>query len=267
MTSNKTAVITIHLGSAMNRMARMTIPTMKAYAEKINADFIVIDKIPETYHFLEYSAYWAKFILKDYLDEYSRIIYFDLDVIVSVHCPNLFDVVPQNQFGALVEDEYGNDMSQEIITAQADYGDIGWVKEYFNVGVMVISREHSSIFTLPESFETNTLFKEQSRINYNFIKSGCELYKLNYKFNHMHILKIEHGDRHNSYIFHYAAIPQLIREIMIEEDLRRISIGMPLIVESEMPMLMSEKLTLEQIQSIGYIALAKDADVFKVSQE
>lgn len=262
MKQNKVAVITISLGVPMKSMEALTTPTMKAYADRINADFIVINKIPESYQFEEYSAYWAKFILKDYLKEYSRIIYLDLDVIVSPNCPNLFEIVPEDSFAALVEDDYGNDLSYEISDIQEILGNIGWKKGYFNVGVMVISDKHSGLFNLDKKAKCNTRFPEQTLINFNLQTEGYKLHKLSHKFNHMSFLNVSHSDRHNSYISHYAAIPQRLRELMITEDLRRQAEGIPLLDEPDMEAFIAQNFSIEELQVDHPHVLFKDAEVF-----
>lgn len=262
MKQNKLAVITINLGSPMKKMAAMTVPTMQAYADRINADFIVIDKIPDSYQFEEYSAYWAKFILKDYLQEYSRIIYLDLDTIVSENCPNLFEIVPEDSFAAVVEDDYGNDLSGEILAIQGNLGDIGWVKGYINVGVMVMSREHSGLFRLDKNLKCDTKFPEQTLINFNLKKEGYKVHQLSHRFNHMSFLNVPHNDRLHSYISHYAAIPQKLREAMIEEDLRRLAMKVPLLDHPDMDAFISQNFSIEELQQDHFHILFTDAQVF-----
>jgi lipopolysaccharide biosynthesis glycosyltransferase len=267
MNSIKTAVITINIGTAMQRMADMTIPTMRAYAQRIGADFIVIDKIPASYQFQDYSAYWAKFILRDYLESYDRLMYVDLDTIVHNNCPNMFELVPEDRFAALIEDDYGVDQTEEIAAIQAKFGDIGWRKGYFNVGVMVASKAHKAVFELRQEMLGGTRYPEQTAMNYNLQKAGIPVYKLNHKFNHMYFLNIEHNDRHLSYISHYAGFSQQLREAVIAEDKRRLAAGELLINDNNINEFILTQFTPAQIESMTQHSLLKDAEVFKAQAE
>lgn len=262
MPLHQTAVITICMGSAVKKMAAMTTPTMKAYADKIGADFIIIEKVPGHFNFQEYSAYFAKFILRDFLDQYSRIIYLDLDILVAPHCPNLFDIVPEDHVGAMAEDDHGKDMTYEIDLAKGEYGNIKWESGYFNSGVMVVSQMHKDIFKWRDNPAQTTNFKDQTLLNHNLQTAGLKLFKLSHQFNHMHILQVDHSNRHESYISHYAAIPQIVRDLIIEEDLLRREKGLPLVMEEEVEGLILAKLTPEEIQSIGYLQHNTDEYVF-----
>lgn len=267
MTPRRNAVITIHLGTAMHTMAELTIPTMRAYAGRIDADFIVIDKIPAAYEFLDYSAYWAKFILRDYLETYERIIYLDLDTIVSRHCPNLFERVPEADFGALAEDDYGIDQQEEMASIQQRCGHIGWRKDYFNVGVMVFSQAHKKVFELHRDMLSGTKYPEQTAMNYNLQKAGISLHKLSHKFNHMYFLEIDQHQRHLSYISHYAGMAQQLREAIIAEDLRRAARGQPLVVDHLTDEFVHSYFTPQQLREMVPHSLLKDEQVFEEEAE
>lgn len=264
MQENRTAIITINIGTALQKMADLTVPTMRAYAERIGADFIVIDKIPEHYEFLDYSAYWAKFILRDYLDTYSRIIYIDLDATITDDCPNLFELVPEAEFGALVEDDYGIDQTEEIGIIQAKCGDIGWKRTYFNVGVMVFGQAHKAVFTLDKAMMSGTKYPEQTAMNYNLHKAGIPLFKLSHKFNHMYFLRdVNLTERNASYISHYAGIAQQLREAIIAEDQRRMKVGEPLIDDTNVDDFVHGHFTPEQLENMASHSLLKDAELFE----
>ncbi len=266
MTPTRNAVITINIGTAMKKMADLTIPTMRAYAERVGADFIVIDKIPETYQFKDYSAYWAKFVLRDYLETYNRILYLDLDTTVTGNCPNLFELVPEAEFGALAEDDFNIDQSAEINLMQEKYGQIGWTKGYFNVGVMLASQAHKAVFELHEDM-SGSLYPEQSVMNYNLQKNGIPLFKLSHKFNHMYFLNVPHNQRSDSYISHYAGISQQLREAVIEEDLRRIAAGERVIDDTDIDAFVFSRFTPEQISQMPHHSLLKDAELFVAEEE
>lgn len=266
MTPTRNAVITINIGTAMKKMADLTIPTMRAYAERVGADFIVIDKIPETYKFNDFSAYWAKFVLRDYLETYNRILYLDLDTTVTGNCPDLFELVPENEFGALAEDDFNIDQSEEIALMQEKYGQIGWTKGYFNVGVMLAGQAHKAVFALHDDM-SGSKYPEQSVMNYNLQKAGISLFKLSHKFNHMYFLNVPHNQRSDSYISHYAGISQQLREAVIEEDLRRIAAGERVIDDTDIDAFVFSRFTPEQISQMPHHSLLKDSQLFVAEEE
>jgi len=170
--------------------------------------------------------------------------------------------VPIDSFAALVEDDYGNDLSSEIVEIQRLKGDIGWKKGYFNVGVMVISKEHSRLFEFDKNTSSSIRYPEQTLINYNFQKENYKIFKLSHRFNHLRFLNVTNRDRHQSYISHYAGIPQRLREAMIQEDLRRLSCGEPLLDEPDMEGFVNENFSDVDKEIFKNYELLKDEEVF-----
>ena len=95
----KKAVVTIAVGERYTEMAKVTHPTLKAYADKVGAEFIVIDTPTETPH-------WEKFKLYELLIKYNRIIYLDTDLIVRDDCPDLFELIPESKLGIFNEGRF-----------------------------------------------------------------------------------------------------------------------------------------------------------------
>lgn len=219
---NNQVVVTINIGQVYKKMANLTIPHMREYAEKIGADFCEIKEATLTEKANNYSAYWAKFQILDLFHNYERILLLDLDVIVRPHCPNLFDIVPESKLGVLFETDYERDFSEEIAAQNSRMASIEWKNnEYFNVGVMVVSRCHKSAFTIEDGDDGGSSYPEQSLLNYKVQKLGIETFHLDYKFNHMHYLNLDNNNRDLSNIIHYAAIVQELRELIIAEDIHR----------------------------------------------
>lgn len=198
---NNNAVVTLCIGNQWDEMANLTHPTIKAYADKIHADFIVIN-IP----FIQAKDEgFEKFQLAKILNSYDRVIYLDTDIIVTRRCPNLFEKVEKYDIGAFVESDYFTvsrevDHRQRIIELQKQLGNIGWVNQYINTGVMVLSKRHASIFEIPQNYVVD--LREQSQLNYNIKKYGFWIQDLGIRFNKMDF--INPLDRFESYIIHYA---------------------------------------------------------------
>ena len=223
------AVVTVNIGNTYAKMASLTLPYIKSYANKIGADFVEITKPMSNGINSEYSAYWAKFQIRDLLDKYERLILLDLDVFVMPDCENLFEIVPAEKFGALYESDYGLDLSQEIVLQNTRMPAISWPdNEYFNAGVMVISACHKDVFTLFAGDDGGIEYPEQSLMNYKVKQYNISTFHLNYRFNHMAFLNVSADDRASSGIIHYAAIPHQLRELVIAEDIYRYENNIPM---------------------------------------
>ena len=139
----KTAIVTITTGDRYAQMAELTHPTIKAYAAKINADFI------DWRHFHPHThPDFQKLEIKPLfeVEGYDRIAFIDADMIVRPDTPNLFEVVPRDHFAAFNEfpfkarlETMRQYLSGEQLRSWADR------KLYFNAGIFVCSVEHLSL--------------------------------------------------------------------------------------------------------------------------
>jgi len=197
----KTAVVTLCIGEEWERIADLTHPTIKSYSNKIKSDFILIN----------YPQINAKDIgfekcqLYNILDYYDRVIYLDTDIIVTERCPNLFEVVPENDLGAFIESnywQYSNEVNhfERIKNIQERLGNIKWTKDYFNTGVMVLSKKHKNMFKLDKKYIVD--LREQTQLNYHSKLLGFWIHDIGIRFNKMDF--INPSERFESYIIHYA---------------------------------------------------------------
>jgi lipopolysaccharide biosynthesis glycosyltransferase len=223
----RTAIVTICIGDEFTVLSSKTHPTIKRYAERIGAEFIVIDKCTTTPH-------WEKFQINDLLNKYDRIIYLDTDLIVRDDCPNLFDIVPYNQLGAFNESKFAPREYSLLETAKAygiDPSKMNWNGKYYNTGVMVISKCHKKLFSRPTMEVSN--FYEQGYLNLTISKEESFrtkedtplMYDLPYQLNRMTCLDISGETRHASYIIHYAGYHYFTQpgeiELIIQDDLKK----------------------------------------------
>ncbi len=153
----------------------------------------------------------------DLFKDYNRILRLDADILITPHCPNIFEVVPLDKIGIVFEDVGPKkiDRRKTIKQIQLELGGVGWEKGYFNSGVIVTSKLHKEIFNITDKKNIKIIeklrlshAKEQSLLNYRVRELGFELFELDFKFNH--ITKIFSGqcvgnpNKFNSYILHYA---------------------------------------------------------------
>ena len=201
----KKAIVTVCIGNRYEEIAKITHPTIKQYAEKIGAEFIVINQ-PSRY------PHWEKFELYNLLIKYNRIIYLDTDIIVRDDCPDLFEMIPETKIGLFNEGRFASREGSLLEACKHYEKDIEkYDGTYFNSGVMVISRQHRSLFKIPSKVVSLGMF-EQGYLNMILLTDfdvEKDVEELDYKFNRMTILDSFCGiHRLDSYIVHYAGAPQ-----------------------------------------------------------
>ena len=200
----KKAVITLCVGDAYEKISKLTHPTIEAYAKKIGAIFIVIrdriygDEIPTGYE---------KLRLKNYLEEYDRIIYVDTDLIIRPDTPNLFEFLPEGMFCAFNEGAWIPDRLKSLGQAVKEFGlsTPEFKNQYYNTGVMVFEKKHSKLFIEPPAFINH--FYEQSFLNIMIARERPEIRELPHIYNrmsHFDQIKGTVDYRHENYIIHYA---------------------------------------------------------------
>lgn len=216
-------VLTISVGEHYNKVAKVTLPSIKKYAEKIGADFLNIDG-----HNPEYiTQKWNKFHIHSLLNKYKRIIYFDIDILIREDCPNLFDIVSENKLGMFNEGRF--DARLPWVEQASEYYNEPvkkWNGKFYNSGVMVISRIHKQIFKLPKGIDF--VETDQPYINLRIINDKVEMHDLDFRFNRMDILDKFCGiSRLDSYVVHYAGAPKDIQIGVMEKDLEQWSKDAP----------------------------------------
>jgi hypothetical protein len=206
----KHAVVTLCVGDAFGRLASISHPLMEEYARRIGAAFEVIREAPK-----EKEPHFAKSVLSALLNRYERIVYIDSDILVAPDCPNLFELVAPEKFGAFHESDLF-DRTHSIRSVQEALGDINWRNGYFNTGVMVASRQHGEVFASPFGLFSDPWFLEQTLFNYNCRRLGIPLKRLHFAFNFIVALSVTTSLKLTPYRFgmhmiHYAG-PSTIRD-------------------------------------------------------
>jgi lipopolysaccharide biosynthesis glycosyltransferase len=182
----KKLVLTIAIGDKYQQMALITHPFIHGYASKIGADFHAITRSMISLT----TPHWEKFRIHDLLDQYDRIIYLDTDIIVKPDCQDLFEIVPYHQIGAYNEGRHFARSRQD----------------YWNTGVMVLSKHHRDLFTPPAIMagDINTFF-EQDTLNHTFAAWPTMMYDLPREYN-----ALDGGD---GYIIHKAGNLNALAEL------------------------------------------------------
>lgn len=213
----KTAVITVCIGKKYEDLSRLTHPTLKAYADRIGADFIVIDKrmFPDTV-----PIGYEKLQFQNYLDTYDRMIQMDTDLIVRSDTPSLFNVVPYGEFAAFNEGEWIPLRLREFQEGIKAFGlsAPNFDKQYYNTGVMVFDRTHRHLFDQPHEFISH--YYEQTWLNIQLARYGFKIKGLGCQFNRMTHMDMHLKDhRLEAYVVHYAGAPSEELLPIVTEDL------------------------------------------------
>ena len=198
--------------------------TVKEYARKCNADFHIIDTIPPIMsddnlpHFRIMELYKL-------LDKYDRICIIDSDALVKEDCPNLFDIVPENMIGSVLEDKGSRLIHRRrlIQDVQNIFGNVNWHEGYINTGVSGVSKMNKPIFQPINDKYWTGWGSDDIHLGWKIHKNEFKIYELSYQFNSMRCFwEPWNGspNRLDSYIIHYAGYKYETRIKMIQEDLK-----------------------------------------------
>jgi hypothetical protein len=211
-------VITLATGDYYQSILDVSRPTIRAYAQKIGADYIELTNKTQTWWGLE------KFRVGHFSKQYDRTLYIDADCLVKPGTPDLFEVVSPDRIGFHNDNPYNPGGSELWLTSERsallnsqgvslrDYGE----PVCQNTGVIVMSRHHDIWKGMQKPFPKKHC-DEQFWIEYQ--AQQYPIQQLSYRFNNQYWF----GDRFwnqcpGSYIIHFAACPRDNRlELMRKE--------------------------------------------------
>tara|TARA_Y100000593_G_scaffold95019_1_gene198395 strand:- start:3397 stop:4125 length:729 start_codon:yes stop_codon:yes gene_type:complete len=206
-------LVTTRADAAFTPWVELTHPIIRQYAQRINADFLVLDEgqdCREATGGIGNGIYQYR-IMKHYdlHATYDRILHLDSDMILTPDCPNLFDVVPDDHVGTILEDKGTRKLQrlQCVANAQKQFGDIGWKQDYINTGVFVTSKCHKDVYLPIQGKYFVDWGTDDIHIGYHIKRLGYPIHELSYHYNHMTMFSEAwngNPDRFDSYIIHYA---------------------------------------------------------------
>ena len=192
--------------------AAISHPIFRHFAYKWNADFIALNRNPEIpMDNKDKRLFYRTFISPSLFYAYDRILILDSDIILSPSCPNIFEEVPSNKIGLVMEDQgYKKDSRLfRIKQIQDTYGDIGWISGYPNSGFMIFSKQHAHMFDSIGGSYFEQAGTDCVQIGYNISKWNLPYMDLGYQWNHMTMFSENWNgspDRFDSHVIHYAGI-------------------------------------------------------------
>ena len=195
------AILTLNIGDVS--YSKFSIPLMKKYAEKVGADFIEITERTIPYR----SPHFEKWQISNYLNKYDRILYVDLDLLIDLDTPNIFELC-DDKFCVVFEDIYKEYAPRRIVMDRIQYvnKDIGWKNGYFNSGVMLIPKSAKIVFEELKDFKKNyeEVWYDQTIINYLCKLHNIEMFGLGIEWNYIECFQDMKLPVDKINIYHYA---------------------------------------------------------------
>jgi Glycosyltransferase family 9 (heptosyltransferase) len=195
----KRAIVTIASGEYFQQMARLTHPTIRAYADRVGADFLVWTDT-SAYKYPEYK----KMEIGALLNTYDRVLYLDTDVIIRPDAPDIFNVVPEDSLGILEESRYfDRAVSTVQFMTRIGFNAALWNGKYYNAGIYVCSRCHQDLFVKPPTEWDH--FRDQSWFNTLISDRKIKIFPLPHRFNRFVLFdRIFGEERLDAWFLHYA---------------------------------------------------------------
>ena len=207
-----------------------TLPIQEMWAKKWGADYKILDDPAYSRR-----AMWCyrTLIFYDLFESYDRILYLDADLIINKNCPNIFEIVPYDTIGAVLEDRGSRrkERLNRIKRTKAYLGEIDWQEGFFNMGVYIVSSIHRDMFQRVNGKLWEDMGWDSPFYSYQIVRFGYKYIDLGYKFNHMSMFSEDWNgrpSRFDSYIIHYAGGAHFpdkgkrSREQLIRDDVRKI---------------------------------------------
>jgi len=213
-----TAVVTLVAGDHGRRMAATTRPILAKYANRIGADF----------HAVEIDAPYplgGKFRVRDYLAFYDRLLFLDIDIVLSPTCPSLFDVVPVGSVGIHDDGPY----TAQTGWVQAEWDELATSQGLpkveatacLNTGVVVCDREHKDVWSPPTKPYQVRHCSEQHWVNINILRSGFRVKNLKRIYNWQWWIDRDGKHTDGVQVWHYAGASQMLSPAEREGQLVR----------------------------------------------
>ncbi len=198
--SQRHAIVVPVRGDRAERELAITRPFFEKYAAAIGADFHTVGTASiGPSHRLKASAL-------EVADRYDRIIVADCDILIRDHTPSLFNIVPGTDLGVFFEGQ--------VFPREQECADLNVIyaldrpmlpNQYFNSGLMVLSRDH---YCLLKALESEELFGhpqyEQGFLNCQRLKLDIPTFPLTVDFNYIPDTEFLSTDWRFGFIVHFA---------------------------------------------------------------
>ena len=203
-TKNTRCIVSVATGYEMIAIAKMTWPTMQAYADRVGADFIGLDNQTEDWWGLE------KFRTGQFASQYDETLFLDADCVVRGETPNIFD---EHQESICIHDDWnklGNVewLSVERKTVSEKSGvAIKDTQRCLNSGVVLSRRDAGDLCLRPARDIGKTHCAEQLYVDHQIQKAqeiGRSFRLLDSRWNWQWWFKDFAEGLEKAYIVHFA---------------------------------------------------------------
>jgi hypothetical protein len=214
--SSRRIIVTGAFGEHV-KLAELTVPTIKAYADQCRADFHCLSgKDAEGWP----TPHWAKLGIRDMLKQeggwYDEAAWIDCDAVVRPGAPSLFDIAG-GLFCAYPESERLSRIRNFEEFCRIIRNRIMSAARYFNTGVMVIPSGDANALLPPvkESLDAaarlrreqpDKFFNDQDWINSNVAVLGITATPLPLEFNFMPFDDVWGQRIQRAHVIHYAGL-------------------------------------------------------------
>jgi hypothetical protein len=179
---SKLAVVTAAFGEGHLKLAATTLPSIRAYANRLGAELVVLGEALFWGH-----PHWEKFQLAEVLKRVDRVAWIDIDAIVNPKAHSVFDAVPIGSFGALYDVPFHRmDYHGHVALTQQLLGmsEASWDWNYANMGVFVCDAAHNALFNKPSVLARGGL-PEQTYLNLRRSELGIRFHDITSEFNNI----------------------------------------------------------------------------------
>lgn len=197
--SGKTkAVVTVATGREFLDLLEVTGPTIKAYADRCQADYIALTNATKHWWGLE------KFRTRHFVEQYEEVLFIDADCIVKPNAPSLFgqdcDVLIHDDSSYLQNLDWLKTERREVCEAiNMQYDDANLC---LNSGVVYTRKAASSVWAEPPSNIPTSHCAEQIVVEQQAISHGYR--ELDSRFNWQFYFKDFYAGLNDAYIIHLA---------------------------------------------------------------
>lgn len=103
----KNALCLFAIGKKYEKILEKNISQFEIYAKKCNAELVIINEpLDKTF---KRTLLYQKLLVPSHLEKYNKVVFLDLDIVISKNCPSLFDLLPDDKGLAAVYSPRGTE--------------------------------------------------------------------------------------------------------------------------------------------------------------
>lgn len=198
------AIVTIAIGDHFQEVLRLARRSLQRYADKCNADFIVLEDKTQGWPLYE------KFRIKSVAESYDRTLFIDADCLIRKSCPDLFDLVPRGHVGMHNDTPHNLNCDwlrrtwSDIMHSQGIIQQIKQPVQTLNSGVVLCDKEHAYIWTPPEYPLPGKHEDEQVWVQSTIERTNTPVFTFPRIFNEQWYFRDFKANTKNAQIIHFA---------------------------------------------------------------